>query len=590
MTAAAKKSDTPTSVNPIAPMRKFWAGLVAVVIALLTAGVAVFLALLVSSPLGLLEGSDRPIATATLFVPAQSPFTVSLLTQPDRLVALQQAMTAPDLRHSALAEIDYVKTYLLKQTGLDYDRDIGPWVGSEVTFAFTDKDLGASAVDGSKSVKPSASQAQQPGYLLALEIEPGKAQQAREFLQFFWQQQSLQGNIPQAERINGARSLYSLNRPNASQPVALPAATALVGDRFVLLANDVRVLRRSLHTTQNGANLAQNRAYRHAVAQLPQQRIGLAYVETSLLSQAFNQATGADLTGAGSPKFIATSLAITRTGLTANAWIQSEAATVRQADERANDNDLTDLAPPSLAVRQFLPADATLALTGQSFAQFKASLASVGLSSQVLPSFFQRGFGLLTTPRSFAFAYRAPSSDWIWAIAHDSAGIDQLNRAVQEQGYSALPVTIGEVQAIAWTKFISRPLQQGSGRKPAGDSLETEILGLQVQQGDYDLFASTLSAMENALRAAADQNLRLDEPRFQEAIAALKDSNNGYLYLDWPTISAPVMRAMPALKAIETAARPFISRLDTLVATRHQADVSVSIQTTEPIVKAALNR
>lgn len=586
MTAAAKKTDMPT---PVGPTRKFWVGLIAVVIALLTAGIAGFWALLASSPLALLEGSDRPIATATLFVPAQSPFTISLLTQPDRLVALQQAMTAPDLRHSALGEIDYVKAYLLKQTGLDYDRDLQPWVGSEVTFAFTDKDLGASAVDGAESSKPSSSQVQQPGYLLALEIEPGKAQQAREFLQLFWQQQSLQGNIPQAERINGARSLYSLKRPESDQP-ALPAATALVGDRFVLFANDVRVLRRSLHATQNGANLAQNRAYRHAVAQLPQQRLGLGYVETSLLSQAFNQATGAELTAAGSPKFMATSLAITRTGLKANAWIQSEATTGRQADERANDNELTDLASPSLAVRQFLPTNATVALTGQSFAQLKASLTSVGLSSQVLPSFFQPGFGTLTTPRPFSFAYRAPSSDWIWATAHDSEGIDQLNQAIQKQGYSALPVTIGDVQAIAWTKFTDRPLQRASGQKPASESLETEILGLQVQQGDYDLFASTLSAMESALRAAADQNLLLDEPRFQGAIAALKNSDNGYLYLDWPAISAPVMRAIPVLKAIETAARPLVSRIDTLVAIRHQADVSVSIQTTEPIVKAASTR
>ncbi|PZO59277.1 MAG: hypothetical protein DCF15_04165 [Phormidesmis priestleyi] len=533
-----------------------------------------------------------------------------MLTQPDRLVALQQAMTAPDLRRPALAEIDDVKAYLLKQTGLDYDRDLQPWVGNEVTFAFTDRDLGASAVDGLESSKPAADGAQQPGYLLALEIEPGKAQQAREFLQFFWQQQSLSGNTPQSERINGARSLYSLKRLKrprsnqlASQPNALPAATALVGDRFVLFANDVRVLRRSLHTTQNGANLAQNRAYRDAVAQLPQQRIGLAYVETSLLTHALNRATGVELTAAGLPKFMATSLGITNTGLTANAWIPADTTTTgKQVNDRSNANELTDLAAPndmttqsdlaalSLAVRQFLPADTTVALTGQSFSQIKASLKSGGLSNQVLPSFFQLGFETLTAQRPFSLAYRAPSDDWIWAIAHDPEGIDQLNRGVQAQGYSAVPVPIGEVQATAWTKFTARPLQRDLGRKSASDSLETEILGLHVQQGDCDLFASTLSAMESALSAAANQNLLLDEPRFQGAIAALENPDNGYLYIDWPAISAPAMQAVPAIKAIETAARRLVSHIDTLAVTRRQADVSFSIQTTALETTAAPSR
>ena len=612
MTAAAKEYDMPVSVRPT---RRFWVGLIAAAIALLTAGAVGFWSILAGSPLALLEGSDRSIATATVFIPAPSPFTISLLTQPDRLVALQQAMTAPDLRRSALAEVDDIKAYLLKQTGLDYDRDLQPWVGHEVTFAFTDRDLGASAADGVdevnslESLTPAADGAPQPGYLFVLEIEPGKAQQAREFLQFFWQQQSLSGNVPQAERINGARSLYSpkrLKRPSsnqsADQPNALPAATALVGDRFVLFANDVRVLRRSLHATQNGANLAQNRAYRDAVAQLPQQRIGLAYVKTSLLTHTLNRATGVELTAEGLPKFIAASLAITHTGLAANAWVPAETTTNKQANDRANANELTDLAAPNdmttqsdlavlaLAVRQFLPADTTVALTGQNFAQIKASLKSGGLSNQALPSLFQLGFETLTDQRPFSLAYRALSDDWIWAIAHDPEGMDRLDRRVQAQGYSAVPVPIGEVQAIAWTKFTARPLQRDLGRKAASDSLETEILGLHVQQGDYDLFANTLSAMESALSAAADQNLPLAERRFQGAIAALKNSDNGYLYIDWPAISAPVIRAIPALKAIETAARPLVSRIDTLAVTRHQADVSFSIQTTAPAATAAPSR
>ncbi|MEL7332514.1 MAG: DUF3352 domain-containing protein, partial [Cyanobacteria bacterium J06560_2] len=141
--------------------RKFWRVLIIGATCLLLLGGGGFGFLKSLSPLTLLKSGDRPIAAATTLIPANSPFTISLLTRPDRLIALQQAMVRPELQASARQEAQQVQQNLSQLTGLDYARDIQPWMGSEVTFAYTDLDLDRDDSNG-----------QQPGYLLVFEIVP----------------------------------------------------------------------------------------------------------------------------------------------------------------------------------------------------------------------------------------------------------------------------------------------------------------------------------------------------------------------------------------------------------------------------------
>ncbi len=581
MTAAAPKSEANRSKRPFFSSR-FFGGLIALVLTLIAAGISGFLILTANSPLALLQGGDRPIAAATAFVPTSSPFTLSLLTQPDKLVALQRAMlqgkstaeataskkgsqlgnkSAKQLtpQQQALREVDQLKQSLLTNTGLDYERDIQPWIGNEVTFAFTDADLDRDEANG-----------EQVGYLVAVEIAAEQQQQARECLQLFWQRQALVGKPPRSEQTSGVRILYG------------DMATALVGDQFVIFANDVRVLRRSIRAAQSVTNLAQNRAYRQSVAELPEDRIGLAYLDTAILNGAKT-----------AHSFVAVGLGITRTGIIANVRLADTAASFltasgAQAKPASADRELRpDVDTKLTDLLKFLPANAPLALVSKNLSQLEPTLAAAGLPSSVLPDFFQLGTqsaGQSTSGDRTAWDWvkadyalgkigAGKDGDWILAIApkpdQRAEGIAQLDASAKEKGYIAVPVAIGDDEAIAWTRLKTR------GRSTT-NSLETEILGLRLQQGESEILASSLAAMEAAL--AAGQNSLLSAERFTEAIASLPPTDSGYLYANWSAIEPSLSQALPALKRIKSVARPLVSHIDTLTATREGLSASVFIR------------
>ena len=548
MTATAQNSAVRRSNRP------FFTGLAVVILTLVTVGVGSFWYLTANGPLTLLAGGDRPIAAATAFVPAQSPLTISLLTRPERIVAFEQAVVDSTQRQQARREIDQLKQSLLNSAQIDYDEDIRPWIGSEITFALTDRDLGAD-------------RAGQPGYLTLIEIAPERQRQAREFLQLFWQRQSLVSGPLRSERVSGVRLLYA----DSPSPAV---ASALVGSQFVIFANDIRVLRRSVQVAQTAANLAQNRAYRETVDQLPPERIGLAYVNTEIARDIGRIVTQEGAETAPS-QFAAVSFSITTSGLVAKA---------RLADPVEPGNESRGLSEP-VAALTFLPADSTLALVSTDLSQLAPSLAKVGLSSRVLPDFLQLGVTTDQTAGSPTLWDWASSdyalgqvtsdkqTDWILAVLRDAEGIARLDEAADDQSYSAVPVTIGEQTAIAWTRFKAR------SRRRASDSLEAEVLGLHLQQDSYEIFASSVAAMEAALNAP--QRSLPDVERFTEAIAPLDSIDSGYVYADLMAIlqqPSAVTQALPLLTLVESAARPLIHHIDTLAATRNGATASLSIQ------------
>ena len=549
MTATAQNSAVRRSNRP------FFTGLAVVILTLVTVGVGSFWYLTANGPLTLLAGGDRPIAAATAFVPAQSPLTVSLLTRPERIVAFEQAVVDPIQRQQARREIDQLKQSLLDSTQIDYDKDIRPWIGSEITFALTDRDLEADRAG------------QQPGYLTLLEIAPERQRQAREFLQLFWQRQSLVSGPLRSERVSGVRLLYT-DRPSPA------VASALVGSQFVIFANDIRVLRRSVQVAQTAANLAQNRAYRETVDQLPLERIGLAYVDTAIARDIGRLVTQEGAVSAPA-QFAAVSFGITTSGLVARA---------RLADPVEPGDEGRGLSEPVGALT-FLPADSTFALVSTDLSQLAPSLAEAGLPSKLLPNFLR--LGLMTDQAagsptlwdwaSSDYALGQVTSDrqtdWILAVLRDAEGIARLDKAADDQGYSAVPVAIGEQTAIAWTRFKAR------SRRKASDRLEAEVLGLHLQQDSYEIFASSVAAMEAALNAP--QRSLPDAERFTEAIAPLDPIDSGYVYADLMAIlqqPSAVTQALPLLTLVESAARPLIRHIDTLAATRNGATASLSIQ------------
>ncbi len=619
MSAAAPTSRAKrTSVGQASKDRSFFTVLGAIALSLLLLGGLGFAYLRANSPLGLLAGSGRPIAAATVFVPVRSPFTFSLLSRPERILAFQQAVVAPDQRQQARREITQVQQNLFKATDLDYERDIKPWVGEEITYAYTDVDLDQETANG-----------EQPGYFLAVEIAPERQQQAQEFLQLFWQQRSLSGDLPTIEKISGVRVLSS----NASSDSTLGAATALVGNHFVMFANDVRVIRHSIRASQTAQNLAQNSAYRQAADALPSQRLGLAYFDTALLKDGINNkdrqspARGqreyeksplglaeSHLSNAPS-RFIAVGIGVTRTGLTADlvpatAADRGKAALKRIDDSLQSDDSFVDL--PSSAALQYLPADSELVAVGRSFAALESSLLSSGVLSDELPAFLQLGrlspdnpWQQMSADYALAQISSQQSHDWILAVKRDEstkAVVQALNSAAAAAGYSVVPVPLGQgltqnrseildesldessskSEATAWTRF-----RVGNRRQQSSSGLDTELLGLHLQRDDYEIYASSVAAMNSAL-SAPSSSLQTSS-RFLQAMVQLrkernvplKTANSGYLYLDWSAAAPLAEQVLPAARQFNDVARPLTRHISAIAVTRTGENASFYLQLTE---------
>ncbi|PSN20364.1 hypothetical protein C7271_02630, partial [filamentous cyanobacterium CCP5] len=259
--------------------RNFFSLLAVLAALLLAIGLGTFWTLTARSPLGLLRHGGQLLPEAAQFVPKQSPIAASVLVAPHRLTDLWQLLAAPDIRGDIQAEVKRIEGSLLAGTGLSYQADFRPWLGEEVTFALTSPDLDETDENGL-----------QPGYLWVLSCRDRSLGQ--ETLDLYWQQRAISGSRLVFEQFAGSQ-LISARTVDAGTPtkVAMPKrailsptspqlieASAIVGDRFVLLANSVLVLKQALTAAQSRIGLSRDAGFQSALAALPGPRVGLVRI------------------------------------------------------------------------------------------------------------------------------------------------------------------------------------------------------------------------------------------------------------------------------------------------------------------------
>jgi hypothetical protein len=270
-------------------LRSFFSFLIAGVLALLGLSAGGFYWLTTHTPLNLLAGGPTTTPAAAVFVSKQTPLLASMLVNPDRLEALRQVFATPEERSRSHAEFEQIKKSLLANTGLDYSRDIQPWIGDEITLAVLDIDFDGDSNNGKQS-----------GFLLAVSSKNvGRSQQ---FLDSYWRKQSRADKTVQSEIYKGVQINYKqvpiANKKTSPispfNPLSLPKttlppsfATAAIGgssdsgnnQSFVLFANSPTVIRDAVNNVA-AANLNLNSSpnYQKAFQQLTQGRIALAFV------------------------------------------------------------------------------------------------------------------------------------------------------------------------------------------------------------------------------------------------------------------------------------------------------------------------
>jgi hypothetical protein len=558
-------------------LRSFFSFLIAGVLALLALGAGGFYWLSTKTPLNLLAGGPTTTPAAAVFVSKQSPVLVSMLVNPDRLEALRQIFASPEERSRSHAEFEQIKKSFLVNTGLDYSRDIQPWIGDEITFATTTPDFDDRELNNGK----------QTGFLLAVSSQ--NADRSQEFLTSYWQKESRKEKTVQSEVYKGVKIYYkespitnpkkdsiwsfnSLSLPNSTLPPSF--ATAAIGgssdsgsnSSFVLFANSPNVLRDAIDNVESAnRNLNNSPNYQKALQQLTQGRIALGFVNLPQSETKQNSQV--------SPNSLAVAIGVNRRGLLA------QTALVTSLEQTVSPK----LSAPVQAL-QYIPSASPFTVASTDLRNFWTDLSSAVSTNTEASKLVDRAIADLqenwgvNLPQDifnwvqgeYALAVVPSSSntpDWIFAAeksADAQKAIDKLDEIARSKEYSIGNFTLRNQKITAWTQLTTS--QSYDVKNKSKSAIETEAKGVRATVGKYEIFTTSVEAMDAALKAAETGSLVANQD-FQTSIEPLPPANDGYFYLDWPSSRAIWEKQIPLLRLIELSARPLFDHLRSLTVT-----------------------
>lgn len=546
----------------------FFSLLVAGVIVLLLTGIGGYYWLVRESPLTLLRGGSQTTPAAAMFVSKQAPVMVSLLVNPDRLEPLQRVVARQGERRRSRTELNQLKTNLLANTGLDYRQDIQPWLDDEITLAVTTVDIDRDSKNG-----------QQPGYLMALATKD--ADKSREFLQLLFSKRAIAGTELAFEKYKGVQLI--------SEGEALSGA--LVGDRFVLFANHPKVLRDAINNVQApDLGLTSSSQYQQALTLLPPARIGVTFLNVpNLLSWLGNEPQPQTYQS----QIIA--LELNRQGLLAETALLA-----------APEQQIYPSAPALsqlVGALQYIPAATGFSISGSDLSHLentdlnqlwtqsaqlsgsdydaisrlvKQPLAAlqarwgIDLKKDIF-SWVQGEYALGLLPHA-----DQTTPDLIFVAEKSDAaeqGISHLDAIAQQQGLSITPLPLGNQKISAWTQLTTAP---ASSSEPDRGliTLKAKVNGVHTTVGNYEIFTTSVEAMDEALNATKGGSL-VDNPKFKASIDAIPQPNQGYVYLDWTASQGILERQLPVLKLLEVVKLPFFSNLRSLTVSSYGSETGV---------------
>lgn len=534
------------------------------------------------SPLTLLRETAVVEPTAAIFVPKQAPVMVSLLVNPDRLAAFQQLATRPGNRRRALAQFKELENSLLSNLDLDYQQDIQPWVGNEITLAVTSLDIDRNREN-----------AAQPGYLVAFTTKNPQA--ARESLQLFYSRQAIAGTTDLVfEQYKGVNLIYRRPIPgltvstdsSASNPTSETLTSAVVGDRFVLFANHPKVLRDAINNVQVGnLSLADDLEYQQMLQSLTEPRIGLSVVNLPALAAWISNQPLPVRNSFEASQTLTLAFSLDRQGLLAQTAVLSS---------KSSTENRTPILSQPVAALDYIPAQSALAIAGtdlnQLWNQFTAGLASENTLSVLIDqaiatwqsrwgiqlphdifSWVQGEYALSLLPRPDSM-----NPDWIF-VAQKAAetetveAIDHLDAVAKKRGLSVGQLSLGEYPITAWTKLVTA--EAVANKTDRLVSLKAQVEGVHASVGNYEIFTTSIEAMDEALKGLNHSLLKSD--RFQYAIAPLPRDNDGYLYLDWAKSQALIERQLPIVRVVELIGKPLFDHLRSLSISSYGIDKGV---------------
>lgn len=534
--------------------RSLFGFLVAGAISLIVIVIAGFYWFLPKSPVSLIAPTSQP--GAAIFVSKLAPVMVSLLDNPDRLQALERQ-----------GEVSQLKTSLLANSAIDYEQDIKPWLGNEITLAVTSLDLDRDPENG-----------QQPGYLMVLATR--QPEKSREFLELLFSKRVLAGGNLATEEYNGVKLLY-----DNQQPLHDLLAGAFVGNGFVLFANDPKVLREAINNVQApDLNLSSSQEYQKTIQQLPKGALATAFLNLPIVAKW----QGLELR---EPTYTSQiiSLVLNPQGLLAETSLLS----------------VTEIVPPSaplsqpVGALQYIPGSAGLVIAGANLSNLgdsnlaklttQATTTLYGTGEDITSKLVkpladvQKRWGLNLSQDIFSWVEgeyaiallpqkEQTTANWVFVVEKSpglSEGISRLDAIASANGLNTSSLSLDQQKIFAWTELTPATKQTDTKDKPSF-SVEAKVQAVHTTLGDYEIFASDLETINEILTAKEDS--LIENPNFQNNIAVIPQPNQGYIYLDWTKTQKLLERQQPILKLVEIVGKPLFNNLRSLTVSSYGSD------------------
>ncbi len=502
--------------------------------------------------------------SAAIFVSKNAPVMVSVLVNPDHL--------ADD------AELSKLKTSLLANTGIDYQQDIQPWLGKEVTLAVSTLDIDRHPENG-----------RQPGYLMALAIQ--QPEKSREFVKLFFSKRALAGATLSVENYKGVKLIYD-NQPeitpgekqqgNSLSPNSI--AGAVVGDSFVLFANHPKVLREAINNVQAAElNLTSSSQYQQASKQLPKGALALSFLNLPKVAEW----QGLKLSSQTYDSQILSLIAKPKGLLLETTFVAKE--------------DLTSSAQLSKPVGalQYIPSSVALAVAGSNLSSlgnsdlaqlwFQVTAAISGSQEDVISQLakplgdWQKRSKINWKEDIFSWVHgeyaigllpsEQTTPEWIFVAEKSEAtppGIAHLDEIASSNGLSLNSINLDTQKITAWTELTTTKTDV---KDRQSFTIQAKVDGVHTTVGNYEIFTSSIETMDKVLKKI--ENSIINNPLFQDSIAAIPQPNQGYVYLDW-TKSQPILESeFPILKLLKVVGKPFFDNWRSLTLSSYGSETKL---------------
>ncbi len=190
--------------------------------------------------------------TGSNVIPQEALMVVSVSTDPGQWQQLREFGTV-----RSQAEFDQnlarLRDRFLTSRGLEYQRDVQPWVGKEVTMAFLPPQTGITVPPSNQPATPPTPQ---PIVMVLPMANPLKAKEVLE------QSPATQSGNWKQRDYKGVQIRENQGSPDQT------ASVAVIDAQQVVVANNPRAIERAIDTYKGGASLTQTPGYGEALTQI----------------------------------------------------------------------------------------------------------------------------------------------------------------------------------------------------------------------------------------------------------------------------------------------------------------------------------